>query len=167
MKNPCEICTIIPEIEPEYTIIDTPYWVANLRNTDQTLLGTTYITVKRHVPEVDMLTKEEDLDFLMVRNGLLSTLRKSFQPLTFNLSCLKNDAFKTNPDHTPTDAAHVHYHLKPRYTSTPTTVNYDTFLDPMPGRYLELSNIERIVPSIDTALHIAAILRSNLPPLEI
>ena len=163
MKSPCDVCNILPEIRPEHTIIDTPNWIANLRNTDQTLLGTTFITAKRHVSEVDMLTEAEEMDFLIVRNGLLHALRKSFHPLTFNISCLKNDAFKDVPDHTPTEAGHVHWHVKPRYTSKPQTINKEVFTDPSPGRYLEPSKIARHEPTQETSIYIASLIRGSLP----
>ncbi len=163
MKSPCEVCEILPNIEPRFTIIDTPNWNVNLRETDQTLLGTCYITAKRHVPEVDELTPDEDLDFIVVRNSLIKAIRASFSPITINTSCLKNNAFKDNPDNTLTEAGHVHWHVKPRYTTSPQILNGEVFTDPMPGEYLELSRIQRHVPSPETALQIASLIRSNLP----
>ena len=163
MKSPCEVCTILPEIEPKYTIIDTPFWVANLRNTDQTLLGTTFVTAKRHVPELDQLTPDEDLDFMIVRNSLIRAIRASFEPITFNISCLKNYAFVDDPDNTLTEAGHVHWHIKPRYTSNPQVVNDEVFTDPMPGEYLELSRFPRNTPTTETATQITSLIRNNLP----
>ncbi len=162
MNSSCEICTILPEVDPEDIIIDSSHWVANLRNTDQTLLGTTFITAKRHVSELHELTPDEESDFLLVRNGLFKALKASFQPITFNTSCLKNDAFRDDPDHTLTEAGHVHWHVKPRYTSLSQTVNDEMFADPMPGKYLELSGVQRNIPTHETALQIASLIRSNL-----
>lgn len=136
------------------------FWIANLRENDQTLLGTSFITLKRHVHELDMLTDEEELELTLVRNSLIKAIRKSFNPITFNYSCLKNDAFKVDPDNTPPDAAHVHFHLKPRYNSKPVVINGTSFLDPVPGRYL--ANFERHAPNLDVAIKIAQIIRHNL-----
>jgi diadenosine tetraphosphate (Ap4A) HIT family hydrolase len=163
MDIPCEVCTILPEIKPEYTIIDSPFWIANLRDTDQTLVGTTFITAKRHVPELDELTPDEDLDFIVVRNSLFRAIKTSFDPITFNTSCLKNDAFRDKPDHTLTEAGHVHWHIKPTYTSLAQTINGEMFVDPAPGRYLELSSFKRHQPTEETARQIASLIRRNLP----
>src|SRR5688572_4241946 len=156
----CDICEILPQIEPEFVIIDGQYWNANLRDRDQALLGTTFISLKRHASELDDLTLDEDSEFIVIRNGLIRAIRASFSPVTFNLSCLKNDAFKKNPDGTPAEAAHVHWHLKPRYTSSPQVINNEVFTDPLPGKYLSV--FERKTPSRETAVQIAQIIRSKL-----
>jgi diadenosine tetraphosphate (Ap4A) HIT family hydrolase len=157
----CGVCEMIPRIDPALVIIDSPSWSANLRDSDQTLLGTTFVTLKDHISELDQLTTAQDEEFFIIRNALIRSIRASFHPLTINLSCLKNDAFKQAPDSTPTEAAHVHWHLKPRYTSNPIIVNGEEFTDPLPGKYLSV--YDRLRPSKETALLIAATLRSNLP----
>ena len=159
----CEICAILPEIKPEYVIMETPFWSANLRDPDQTLLGTSFITAKRHVPELDLLTTDEDRDFLVVRNSLFKAVKASFSPITINTSCLKNDAFKAKPDSTLTEAGHVHWHIKPRYGTLPQTINGELFIDPSPGRYIENSRYERHQPTELTAKQIASLIRSSLP----
>lgn len=158
-KN-CGVCPFVAEVPHEFTVIDGEYWAANLRENDQTLLGTTLVTLKRHAPELDDLTAEEDEEFIVVRNSLIRAIRRSFQPITFNVSCLKNDAFKEDPDGTPPEAAHVHWHVKPRYGTQPIEFAGDTFVDPMPGRYL--TKFDRHEPSRETALAIVDILKSNL-----
>jgi diadenosine tetraphosphate (Ap4A) HIT family hydrolase len=160
MTKTCEICSILPDIQPEFAIYDGGYWVANLRERDQTLLGTTFITAKRHIPELDQLTPQEESEFILIRNAVLGAIRQGFHPLNFNTSCLKNDAFKNDPDHTPPEAAHVHWHIKPRYGSVPIEFGGETFHDPAPGKYL--SQYERHRPRYDTAWAIADVIRSNL-----
>lgn len=159
----CEICPYVEASPHEFTVAEGEHWVANLRENDQSLLGTTFVTLKRHEYELDRLTEAENAEFLVIQNGLIAAIRKSFQPITFNISCLKNDAFKRDPDNTPPEAAHVHWHFKPRYTSEPVVVNGEEFTDPMPGRYL--SAFERTVPTRATALVIAETLRSRFPAL--
>jgi diadenosine tetraphosphate (Ap4A) HIT family hydrolase len=141
-------------------IAEDEWWSANLGAQDQTNLGRTYITLKRHASELDELTAQEDASFITIRNGLIRAIRQQFSPLTFNLSCLKNDAFKQEPDNTPSSAAHVHWHLIPRYDSTPVVFAGETFLDPSPGRYLAPDR-ERKPVSPTTALHIASAIRAN------
>jgi diadenosine tetraphosphate (Ap4A) HIT family hydrolase len=152
--NTCDICRILPNI-PGYAIIDDHKdWLVNLAFQDQSNLGRCYIALKRHASELDELTEQEEASFRTVRNALIKTLRAEFNPLTFNISCLKNDAFKQNPDTTPSSAAHVHWHVIPRYGTTPLVYCDDTFYDPSPGRYLELSR-ERKTLSQNSLEHIA------------
>lgn len=155
----CEICKIIPELRPEYVIYEGEHWVANLRERDQTLLGTTFITARRHVPELDQLKPEEDQEFVVIRNALFGAIRGVFTPVIFNTSCLKNDAFYPDPDTTPPNQAHVHWHIKPRYGTQPVEFAGDTFQDPFPGRYLAL--YERKRPSPEVASAIASAIREN------
>jgi len=156
----CEVCEVLPAIKPEYTLIEGEHWLANLRETDQTLLGTSFITARRHVPELDSLTHEEDSELIVIRNALFRAIRASFEPLTFNFSCLKNLAFTNNPDNTPPDAAHVHWHLKPRYGTAPISFAGAVFEDPAPGAYLE--SFPRHTPSEATAKAIAQTIIKNL-----
>lgn len=132
----CQICEIIPQILPEHTIYDGQYWTANLRVDDHKLPGTSFITAKRHVPELDDLTLGEELEYIVIRNSLIKAIRGVFEPITFNISCLKNDAFKADPNNTPPSAAHVHYQVKPRYSARSIEFAGETFDDPMPGAYL-------------------------------
>jgi diadenosine tetraphosphate (Ap4A) HIT family hydrolase len=160
MKS-CEVCEFLPTIQPAYSLIEGDNWNANLRNNDQSLLGTSFVTAKQHVPELDYLTPVEDTEFVVIRNALIGAIRRSFNPLTFNISCLKNYAF-VDPSVTPEGASHVHWHIKPRYRPGITSVNGEDFSDPMPGKYLEPSFYKRQVPTEDTAEQIANIIRSNL-----
>ncbi len=151
---------MIPE---EFVLAENEHWNANLRDRDQTLLGTSYITLKRHAYELDQLTTEEDMAFIAIRNQVIRALRVSFSPVTFNISCLNNDAFRHDADNTPPEAAHVHWHVKPRYGSQPVSFADEIFTDPMPGRYLKLPPREqRKKVSPETARTIAATIRANL-----
>ena len=111
----CDICKILPTLNSDMVVIDGVHWIANLRDNDQTLLGTTFVSLKDHVSELDKLSPAQDREFVVIRNALIQALRVSFQPLTINISCLKNNAFNIAPDETPPEAAHVHWHFKPRY----------------------------------------------------
>jgi diadenosine tetraphosphate (Ap4A) HIT family hydrolase len=124
------------------------------------LLGRSYITLKRHASELDELTPAEDEAFTVVRNGLFKAIRASFHPITFNTTCLKNDAFKADPDNTPSEAAHVHWHVLPRYGTEPVSFAGESFTDPEPGRYLHGTPKKSV--SHGTALAIATLIRSNL-----
>ncbi len=156
----CEICEIIPRIPAELKIFETDKWLVNLRDNDQTLLGTSFITLKRHAPELDYLTTDEENEFTILRNGLFRALRAGFSPITFNTSCLKNDAFRNAPDTTPPEASHVHWHIKPRYTNQPFMFEGETFADPGPGRYLNILP-RKHVPSAAISKEIARVIRAN------
>jgi diadenosine tetraphosphate (Ap4A) HIT family hydrolase len=140
------------------------HWLANLRDNDQTLLGTTFVTLKHHRSEVSQLTFDENQEYIMIRNGLYQALHTSFEPRGINESSLMNNAFTANPDGTPVSAAHVHYHLKPRYGTKPIEFAGDTFVDPLPGQYLSI--FKRHVPTLEVAVQIATTIRNNLPPLS-
>jgi diadenosine tetraphosphate (Ap4A) HIT family hydrolase len=158
----CEICTILPLIQPDFVIYEGRHWLANLREQDQTLLGTTFITAKRHVAELDQLSLQEDREFIDIRTMVIRSIRAAFDPITFNVSCLKNDAFRANPDTTPSTAGHVHWHVKPRYSTKPKQFAGETFIDPLPGRYLDHSLFTGYRPSVVTALAIAETIRSGV-----
>ena len=145
-------------------VINGVHWIANLRGNDQTLLGSTFVTLKTHVSELDKLSPAQDQEFVVIRNALIRAMRVSFQPLTINTSCLKNNAFKIAPDDTPPGAAHVHWHFKPRYGTKPMIINDEVFNDPLPGNYL--SSFERRTTSKETSRLIAATLRGNLPEMR-
>jgi len=145
----CDICNIL-ETEPTEgypTLVTGEHWTSMLRDRDQSLLGTVFITARRHVAELDMLTEAEEQELVVIRNSLIRAIRSSFNPITFNVSCLKNDTFKHDIDASP-DATHVHWHVKPRYNK-PVVVNDEEFVDPAPGKYL--TTFERHQPSPETA----------------
>jgi len=141
-------------------LIPNEHWHVNLGSQDQSLLGRSYIGLKRHVAELDELTAEEERSFVEVRNQLFRAIRRSFQPITFNVACLKNDAFRDNPDTTPSEAAHIHWHVWPRYGTQPISFAGELFTDPHPGRYLSGQQPKAVSPA--TALAIAEAIRSNL-----
>ena len=90
-------------------IHSTKYWNIFLSD-DQTYLGRSIIVLKRHCKDLAELKKEEWLDFIGVVKIFESSLRKSFQAMMFNWTCLMNDAYKDkNPQ------PHVHWHVRPRY----------------------------------------------------
>lgn len=157
----CEICKVLPDNPDNLKIIENEHWVATVRSGDQTLLGTSFITPKRHVYELDGLTPEEDIAFVSVRNSLLKAIRASFHPITFNVSCLKNNTFLADPDNTPPEAAHVHWHIKPRYGTQPIIFAGEPFADPSPGRYLNRTEHRPVSPELAAA--IAGTIRNNLP----
>lgn len=104
----CEICTILPAVDEAFIFAQTEHWQVNLADRDQTVLGRSYIGLKRHAAELDELTEVEEYEFRDLRNGLVAAIRASFSPVNFNIACLKNDAFKADPDNTPPEAAHIH-----------------------------------------------------------
>lgn len=157
----CEVCDILGNDRNEEfaVLVRGQHWIASLRDRDQTLLGTTFITLRRHAPELDDLTEVEDAEFAIVRNSLIRAIRDTFQPVTFNISCLKNDTFKHDLSVSP-DATHVHWHLKPRYRDIPIEFAGETFKDPAPGQYL--AKFERYEPPRKVSEQIAAAIKSNL-----
>jgi diadenosine tetraphosphate (Ap4A) HIT family hydrolase len=154
----CETCDIHTDTNPDFpTLYVGDHWISSIRYGDQTLLGTVFISARRHVPEVDFLTADEEREFVLLRNGLIRSIREAFEPVTFNLSCLKNNALQVAG--TDSESTHVHYHLKPRYNRT-VVVNGEEFVDPMPGRYL--TDFTRHKPTVETAQNIFETIKAGL-----
>jgi diadenosine tetraphosphate (Ap4A) HIT family hydrolase len=124
------------------------------------IVGTSFITAKRHVSELDRLLPDEDQEFIFIRNGLIRAIRGAFNPITFNISCLKNDAFAADPDNTPSSAAHVHYHVKPRYGTALKVFAGEIFRDPRPGHYLNQGEHKKL--EFAQLAIIASAIRDNL-----
>jgi diadenosine tetraphosphate (Ap4A) HIT family hydrolase len=158
----CEICELLPKLPESMTIDENELWLVNLGAQDQTCLGRTYITLKRHASELDELTDQEEVAFRVMRNNLIRAIREQFNPITFNVSCLKNDAFRSNPDTTPSSAAHVHWHVMPRYGTKPIEFAGETFRDPNPGRYLSPPE-ERKTISEEAAVSIVNAIKDSYP----
>lgn len=129
----CDVCPIVQapgSAQGRLDIITGEFWIANLRADDQSLLGTTYVTLKEHKESLADLTPEEDDEFIDIRNDLIQAQMRAFGAEVVNVSCLMNNTFQ---DEMP--APHVHYHFKPRY-SQPVEFRGKTFTDPQFGYYL-------------------------------
>jgi len=136
----CEICPIISKPHPEelrLRVIEGEHWVATLRGNDQTLLGTSFITARRHVESLSSLTPSEQLEFFDIHAQLERAIMQAFGAAVINTSCLMNLAFREE-DPEP----HVHWHLKPRYAE-PIEFAGHTFTDPDFGSYLS-GNYQRL-----------------------
>ena len=142
----CEICPIISDPsrdERALRILEGEYWRATLRR-DQSLLGTTFITAKRHVESLAELSTDEWQEFTSFNTQVELAIKRAFGAHVINTSCLMNHAFK---DESP--QPHVHWHLKPRYSSA-VTFNSQTFTDPAFGNYLS-GDHPRLIVSQDLA----------------
>ena len=154
----CEVCEILTDTPDGFpTLYVGNHWIASLRNADQTLLGTSFITARRHVHELDDLNIDEEFELIVIRNALIKVIRREFQPITFNFSCLKN--YGVQGDGATEADPHTHWHLKPRYKQ-PVTVNGEEFVDPMPGRYL--TEFPRHRPNPETAREIFAVIYDGM-----
>lgn len=151
----CEVCPIVqaPGSEAErFDIIAGDYWIANLRQDDQSLLGTAYVTLRDHKESQTELTSEEDTEFVIIRNKLLRAQMQAFGAAIVNTSCLMNNAFQDVPA-----APHVHHHFKPRYKE-PVIFAEQTFYDDQFGHYLTQKNRRPV--SDEVAEQITGALRS-------
>ncbi len=106
------------------------------------------------------MTKEEDESFIKIRNQLIQAQRAAFRPVTFNVACLKNNAFSKDPDTTPSTMGHVHWHFKPRYGTKAINFAGSTFTDPDPGRYDR--QLEHRTVDIELASKIADAIKARL-----
>jgi len=127
----CEICPIVEQPSQQdlkFRIHEGDAWRITLRD-NQALLGTAFITLKPHRESLDQLPPAEEEEFIVIRNRLIRAVGAAFTPDVVNLSCLMNFAFRPTDDPDFTPQPHVHYHFKPRYSSS-RTVAGETFTDP-------------------------------------
>ena len=150
----CEICPILSDPSSEELaarLIEGTHWIATLRSNDQALLGTSFITAKRHVEALSELTPDEQLEFFTIHNDLERAIKQAFGAAVINTSCLMNHAFRGS-----LPQPHVHWHLKPRYKN-PVHIDDQVYADPGFGFYLDghhermpvsLEQVEAIVSKI-------------------
>ena len=96
------------EKDPAY-ITRTSHWKVFL-HPEQTYLGRSVITLKRHCGSLSAVTKEEWVDFIRLVKKIESSYKKALGATLFNWSCLMNNAYQDTPPN-----PHVHWHLRPRY----------------------------------------------------
>lgn len=159
----CEICPIIEnpsEDEVRLRLAEGEFWRATLRDRDQSLLGTTFVTAKRHVESLGDLTEKEWLEFAGINKEMESAIKRSFGAQVINTSCLMNLAFKPGEEPRP----HVHWHLKPRYAN-PVMIDgiKEPFIDPRFGKYLTGDHTRRPL-EVEEALSVANMIRLHMPP---
>ncbi len=132
MNSQCEVCPFLEtddSLELAARVASNEHWVATLRHNNQTLLGTTFISARRHVEALEDLDLTEELSFIELRNRVTRAQQAAFGAEVVNVMCLLNNAFQA-----PQPAPHVHYHLRPRYKN-PVVFNGATFADPEFGYY--------------------------------
>jgi len=124
----CKSCVYLKN--KSLTIVETPYWKADLSK-DQSYLGHTTIDLKRHCPKLSELTNEEQLDFLNMIKKIDKMLTKTFDCDALNISCLMNHSLKEIPKN-----PHVHYQIIPRYEH-PKKFKGINFLDEEFGKHYD------------------------------
>lgn len=149
----CEICPIIKnpsEQDEAFRIHEGEAWRVTLRD-NQALLGTAFITLKRHKESLEELSPDEDQEFVVIRNRLIGAVGVAFAPDVTNLSCLMNLAFKPSGDPDFRPQPHVHYHFKPRYSSS-RTIAGETYSDPEFGKYLREGRVQVVSLAMGKAI---------------
>ena len=135
-------------------LIEGDAWVATLRQADQEYLGTTFVTARRHVESLTALTFQEDKEFIIIRNQLITAQVQAFGAQVVNVSCLMNEAFRSF-----TPAPHMHYHFTPRYAA-PVALGEEIFEDAQFGSYIR-DKIPHPV-SVDMGMYIVSRLKQYL-----
>ncbi len=102
----CLSCT---EPADDRLILSTKFWHVTL-SSNQSYLGRSYVTLKRHCESLSDLESDEWLDFVELTKKLEHVFKKVFDATLFNWSCLMNNAYQESPAH-----PHVHWHFRPRY----------------------------------------------------
>ena len=160
----CEICPILAnpsEEEVKLRLAEGAFWRFTLRGNDQSLLGTTFATAKRHVSSLGELHVSEWQEFAVMNSNLEIAIKQAFGAQVINTSCLMNLAFK--PDTSSTPKPHVHWHIKPRYASPVEVPGIDqSFIDPNFGQYLRGDHPRRPL-DIEESLIVANIIKGHMP----
>lgn len=111
-------------------ILETNYWKVFI-SPNQTYLGRCFVALKRHCGDLAELEKEEWEEYVGLVKRLEAALRKTFEAIMFNWTCLMNDAYKkADPD------PHVHWNFRPRY-GQPVEVDGLFFEDQEFGRHYD------------------------------
>lgn len=105
----CEICKF-KEHGPSF-IFETRHWMVNLAS-DQAYLGRAYVNLMRHCGDLAGLEQQEWDDLHSVIKRYETLVRKTFGATLFNWGCLMNNTFQTD-----SPEPHVHFHVRPRYSS--------------------------------------------------
>lgn len=100
---------------------------------EQSSLGRCVIALKRHAESLSDITQDEQLDFFDIIKNLEGAITKAFGANMFNLVCMMNSSYQTNPP-----VPHVHWHLRPRYDHDVKFAGI-TFSDPDFGHHYSLT----------------------------
>ena len=129
--------------------------MATLRYNNQALLGTSFVTAKRHVESLTDLSPDEEASFVVLRNELITAQRVAFGAEVVNVMCLLNEAYQSDEP-----APHVHYHLRPRYRSD-VSFNGTLYTDPEFGHYQRRT--DTMYTEIAPTVSIVRAIQAHLP----
>lgn len=122
MKINCEICDIISSDNNDVIIDQSLGWRVVLME-NQGVLGAVFITAVDHHQALGDLSDKQWLGLRNLVRELEAAISQSFHPVYFNFACDMNDAAREGK---PT---HVHFKLRPRYSSA-VKVGNEVFTDP-------------------------------------
>ncbi|HEY2004523.1 MAG TPA: HIT family protein [Candidatus Saccharimonadia bacterium] len=148
----CDTCRLLKTGGAE-VIFQTEHWRVVLAP-DQGYLGRAYVTLLDHRGSLPELTISQIVDWhdVVIRyEGLVS---EAFEADVFNWGCLLNNAFQA-ADPRP----HVHWHVRPRYSRTP-SVDGVEYPDPQFGYHYDRRH-QRVVTA-EALVSIGDMLREYL-----
>jgi len=139
----CPGCNLLSQ--NNLTLFESNFWKVDL-GSNQAYLGRSFVTLKRHIGSLSLLSAEEweDLGEVIRRFELIAT--KGFGAACFNWTSLMNDTYKQvspNP--------HVHLHVWPRY-QTPPIVNGIIFEDPNFAHHYDKKASRNVEPLVLAAI---------------
>jgi diadenosine tetraphosphate (Ap4A) HIT family hydrolase len=132
--------------DPDRVIGESEHWLIVL-NDDQSLLGRTYLMLKRPEKDVLALTAEEQSDMFTLSKRARTAMEALWDPDHFNYAFLMN--------RTP----QVHFHIIPRYRQRREFAG-GTFVDPEFGDHYGVGPARKLSPGAYT--EILAALRKRL-----
>lgn len=122
-------------------IVVTEFWSVTL-SSNQSYLGRSYVTLKRHCGSLSELEPNEWLDFIDLIKKLESAFKKAFDATMFNYTCLMNNAYQESPPN-----PHVHWHFRPRYDHS-VDVGGEQFNDPEFGHHYSREREQSTSPEV-------------------
>lgn len=134
-------CLSCSEPNKESLVVETEFWHVTL-SSNQSYLGRSYVTLKRHCESLSDLEPNEWLDFVELTKKLERVYKKVFDATLFNWSCLMNLAYQESPAH-----PHVHWHFHPRYNHE-VEVGGVKFVDSEFGYHYDKEREQRVDDSV-------------------
>lgn len=152
MDENCDACGFLKK--PKHQILVTEHWNVGLGN-NQAYLGRAFVTLRTHKPSLGELSVEEWKDFEELVRRLEVAYISAFGAEPLNWGCYMNNAYRVNPAH-----PHVHWHIFPRYRTTP-EIEGVLFEDKLFGEFYD-NEAEYLVDD-NFVSKIASILKSHIP----
>lgn len=125
----CEFCNLTDK-DKRYLLMESEHWVCFLAD-NQNYIGRCIIASKSHIESIDKLSNEEWLELKRIIERVQSALKSTLNASHFNITCLMNNAFKSEMP-----SPHMHFHIIPRYKKS-VVINNNIYCDRQFGHHYD------------------------------